>query len=135
MRLVDFHKLRRGVQLNAYPGADADLRPLLERLRGTLAATRVFESVEVGRTEDPDHLLIALCRIPAHVEAEDAARAIEQVWEDHLRYRFWESHATLVEKDHVEFQGATRADERGHYATVHIVVQKETVPAQRVAAK
>jgi hypothetical protein len=135
MRLVEYHKLRRGVQMNARPGMDAELRPLEERLRAGLAATGLFEEIEVGRTDDVDHLVIALCHFPGDLDAQHAADMIERLWQDHLRYGFWESHAVLVEKDHVEFQGATRADIRGHYATVHIVAQKASVPAQRVAAE
>jgi hypothetical protein len=133
MRLVDYHKLRRGVQSNARPGVATELRPLEAELQVALLATGVFEDVEVGRTDDVDQLLIALCRFPAETDAEQVAKVLEQVWQDRVRYGFWEAHAASVRKGHVEFQGATRADQRGHYATVHIVAQRASVPAQRVA--
>jgi hypothetical protein len=133
VKLVDYHKLRRAVQSNAHPGAASELRPLEERLRESLLATGLLVDVEVGRTDDVDHLLIALCSFPAEQDGEQVAAVLERLWQDRLRYGFWEAHATLVDEDQVEFQGATRADQRGHYATFHIVAQKATVPAQRVA--
>ena len=37
----------------------------------------------------------------------------------------------IAQPEHVEFQGATRFSSAGHYATVHLVAQKATIPAQR----
>jgi hypothetical protein len=134
MRLTEYRTLRRGVQTNAFPAQADDLRPLEERLYHDLTTTGVFDDVEVGTTDDVDHLLIALCRFRPELHQEDVAQLLERLWEDRLRYGFWAAHATLVDKEQVELQGATRAGVHGHYATVHIVAQRATVPAQRVAS-
>jgi hypothetical protein len=61
------------------------------------------------------------------------ARWLEGLWTNRLSYGFWEAHATLVDSDQVELEGATRAGLGGRYVTVHILAQKAAVPAQRVA--
>jgi hypothetical protein len=133
MRLVEYHKLRRAVQVNARPGAQPDLRTLEERLRDALAAAG-FADVEVGATDDPDRLVIGLCSFPARYPVQDVAEVLERLWQDHLRYGFWEAHTTLVESDQVELLAATRAGASGHYATLHVVAQRTAVPAQRTSS-
>ena len=38
----------------------------------------------------------------------------------------------MVDKEHVEFEAATRNSNSGPYVTVHLVAQKARIPAQRV---
>lgn len=135
MDLIQYHKMREGVQVNAFPGSAEELAALTDQLQRNLLSSGLFEEVEVGCTDDIDHLVIAMCTFPAHLTEAQVASRLERLWEDRLRYGFWEAHATLVDEDHVEFQGATRAGSNAHYATMHIVAQKATVPAQRVAAE
>ncbi len=132
MELLHFHKLRTGVQVNAAPGSAEAIARAAEDLKEGLLATGLFEEVEVDRTDNPDSLVIALCHFnPGLTEAQVAGR-LEQLWEDRLRYQFWEAHAMLLDEGHVEFEAATRSGSAGHYVTVHIVAQKAAIPAQRV---
>jgi hypothetical protein len=131
MDLMSFHRVRTGIQGNASPGRATDLETLESSLRGLLVASGLFEEVEVGVTDDPDRLVIALCRYrPFHTE-RDVAQRLEQIWEDRVRHPFWEAHAVHVEEGHVELEAATRAGRDGPYVTVHVVAQKGGVPAQR----
>ncbi len=131
MELIQFHKLRTGVQSNASPGSREDLTSVEAALKHSLEATGLFEEVEVETTEDPDHLVIGLCKFAPNLSESQVASRLEQLWEDRVRYQFWEAHATLVDEDHVEFEAATRSGTAGHYVTVHIVAQKATIPVQR----
>lgn len=134
MNLVQFHRLRTGIQTNASPGGDADLEVVENNLRQVLLSSGLFERVEVGHTDDPDHLVIALCQFrPFYTEA-DVAERLEQIWSDRIRYPFWEAHAFRVERGHVEFEAASRLSADGHYVTVHLVAQKARIPVQRAAA-
>lgn len=131
MDLLQFHKMRRAVQVNAFPGSGPELAPVEASLRDLLMASGLFEEVEVEHTDDPDQLVIALCKFrPFYTEA-DVARRLEHIWSDRVRYPFWEAHAIHVEDDHVEFEAATRHSSSGHYVTVHLIAQKAVVPAQR----
>lgn len=131
MELVDYRKLRHGVQLSARPATAAELRVLEARL-GEALRTAGFSQVETGATKDADRLAIALCGFPAHHPVGDVADVLERLWEDHLRYGFWEAHTILVEHDQVELLAASRTGERGRYATLHVVARQATVPVQRV---
>jgi hypothetical protein len=62
------------------------------------------------------------------------AHWIEQLWQQQLRYGFWEAHTVLVDDDQVEFLGATRSGLNGHYVTLHLIAQRAFVPVQRGAA-
>lgn len=134
MEITQFHKMRTAVQSNASPGSDTELGLLKQRLHDTLVSLGMFEDVEVDHTDDVDHLVIAMCRFPEQMSEAQIAQRLERIWEDKLRYGFWEAHATLVDEDHVEFEGATRTSTTGHYVTLHIVAQKARVPVQRVHA-
>jgi hypothetical protein len=131
MDLLNFHRMRTAIQVNASPGTGAELESVEETLRDMLMASGVFEEVEVEHTDDPDQLVIALCRFgPSYTEGAVAAR-LEEIWADRVRYPFWEAHAIATDQDHVEFEAASRASQDGHYVTVHLVAQKAAVPAQR----
>jgi hypothetical protein len=132
VELTNYHKMRTAVQSNASPGSPHDLRNIELRLQQSLMASGMFEDVEVGHTEDVNHLVIAMCKFPSQLTQAQVAARLEQLWEDRLRYGFWEAHAVLVDDDQVEFQGATRNSTAGHYVTLHIVAQKAPIPAQRV---
>lgn len=132
MELIQYHKMRTAVQANASPGRPDELVSAEHRLAQGLRDSGLFEEVEVGHTDNVDNLVIALCKFPEQLTEAQVAARLEQLWQDVLRYQFWEAHATLVDRDHVEFQGATRTGTNGHYVTVHIVAQKAFIPAQRV---
>ncbi|QNN51701.1 hypothetical protein [Nocardioides mesophilus] len=133
MDLLQFHRMRTAIQGSASPGRDTDLESVEQSLRDLLLRSGVFEDVEVGHTDDPDQLVIALCTFNPLVAEAEVARRLETIWRDRVSYPFWEAHALHVESEHVEFQAASRYSSRGHYVTVHLVAQKAPIPAQRVA--
>lgn len=131
MDILQFHRMRTAVQDNAFPGKETELSTVVGSLRDMLMRSGIFESVEVEHTDDPDQLVIALCKfLPFFTEA-DVARHLERIWGDRVSYPFWEAHAFHVENGHVEFEAATRHSSGGHYVTVHLVAQKAAIPVQR----
>ena len=123
--------MRTAVQDNAFPAKEGDLAPVEQSLRDLLMASGVFEEVEVEHTDDPDQLVIALCKFLPYFTERDVARHLERIWADRVSYPFWEAHAVHVEDEHVEFEAASRHSSGGHYVTVHLVAQKAKIPAQR----
>ena len=134
MEIAQFHKLRAAVQTNASPGTAAELRSVKDDLQRALATVGLFEEVEVDYTDDVDNLVIAMCTFPEQLSRSEIAHRLEVLWQDRLRYPFWEAHTVLVDRDQIELEGATRAGANGHYVTIHIVAQQARVPAQRSAA-
>ena len=124
--------MRTAVQDNAYPAKEGDLAPVEQSLRDLLMASGVFEEVEVEHTDDPNQLVIALCKFLPYFTEQDVARHLERIWADRVSYPFWEAHAFHVENEHVEFEAATRYSSGGHYVTVHLVAQKAKIPTQRL---
>lgn len=131
MQLMHFHTLRSGVQANASPATGRALVAMESFLRDTLSDTKLFDAVEVEHTDDPDQLIVALCQYRPNLTEDHVASLIEQVWEEKLRYPFWEAHSTRVDDGHVEFEAATREGPIGRYITVHLVAQRSAVPSQR----
>jgi hypothetical protein len=131
MELTKFHTLRTAVQGNAVPPSRVELSSMEGDLRDLLMTSGLFEDVEVETTDNPDALVIALCQFKPDLTEADIAGALEEIWNDRVRYPFWEAHSIIVAPEHVEFEGATRFSSVGHYATVHLVAQKARVPAQR----
>ena len=126
-----FHKLRSGVQGNAFPGSRKDLVTVERTLRDMLMSSGIFLHVEVEHTDDPDRLVVALCRFdPAYTE-QDIAEVMQWMWKDRVSYPYWEAHSLLVDNAHVEFQAATRTGHDGHYVTVHMVAEQVRIPTQR----
>lgn len=135
MDLLHFHTLRLAVQGNAYPGSGRDLQHVAENLRDLLVETGLFQEVEVESTDDPDQLVIGLCHFRPDLSEDDVAGVVERLWDERVRYPFWEAHALLLDDSYVEFEAATRSSGTGHYVTVHLVAQKAAVPAQRAPAE
>jgi hypothetical protein len=130
MDLIDFHRMRTAVQENSARAGDDDVVALERKVWSGLVSTGVFADVEVGHTDDPDRLVIAMCRFPGQVTADEAADALERLWLDRLRYGYWEAHATLVTRGQAELEAASRA-ESGHFVTLHVLAQQSPIPAQR----
>lgn len=131
MDLTHFHTLRTAVQDNAALPSAVALASLEGDLREMLLSSDLFEEVEVEITDNPDALVIALCQFKPDLGEDEIAASLERIWNDRVRYPFWEAHTTIVAPEHVEFEGATRFSSGGHYATVHLVAQKARIPAQR----
>ena len=132
MNLLQFHRMRSAIQVYASPGADHDLMNVEESLRDLLMGSGVFEEVEVDHTDDPDQLVIALCKFNPRYSEDEVASRLETMWGERVSYPFWEAHALHVEDEHVELEAATRYSDNGHYVTVHLVAQKAPIPAQRL---
>ena len=132
MELTHYKKLRTAVQSNSSPAVGEQITKLEDNLRDSLMATGFFEEVEVDHTDNIDGMVIAMCKFPAQMSEAEVAAKLEQAWQDRLRFGFWEAHATLVDFDQVEFQGATRTGSSGSYVTIHIVAQKAPIPAHRL---
>ncbi len=131
MKLLDFHKLRAAVQVNAYPGSGRELTTMEANLRDLLMASGLFESVEVEHTDDPDQLVVGLCEFHPNLSEHAIAERLEELWQDRVRYPYWSAHSLIVDAEHVEFEAATRISNTGPYVTVHLVAQKAHIPAQR----
>ena len=134
MRSIEYSKLRSGVQRNARPGSAADLRAAALELQRGLMGTGLFADVEVDATDDPDHLVVAMCTFHPALTEEEAAMWLEDVWNSHLRHSYWAAHSTLVVKGQVELQGATLSNLGGPYVTLHVVAQRAPIPVQRTAS-
>jgi hypothetical protein len=131
MQLMHFHTLRSGVQANASPARGQALVAMESILRDALKDTRLFDTVEVEHTDDPDQLVVALCQYRPNLTEDQVALTIEHLWDGQVRYPFWEAHSTSVDDGHVEFEGATREGPVGRYVTFHLVAQRSPVPSQR----
>lgn len=131
MQLMHFHVLRSGVQTNAAPAQGPALTAMEGILRDALVASGLFDSVEVGHTDDPDQLVIGLCSYRHLLHEQVVADRVTQLWTDRIAYPFWEIHAVVVDDGHVEIEGATRESAAGHYVTLHVVAQRSPVPTQR----
>lgn len=128
MNLVDFQLLRGGLKLNAAP-ATSRVRQVFEAaLREELLASGLFGEVEVGGTNEIDHLLVALGSFHHGFDEEQVAQAVERAWTA-LAFHHWQAHAFLLADGHVELQAATLDRPGGHFVTLHLVVQRAEVPA------
>lgn len=127
MRLVAFQMLRSGLQMNAAP-VTSQVREVVETgLLEELDATGLFEEIEVGSSDDPSRLVLALCTFRADVSEAEAERAIERAWTA-LAFHHWSAHAFLTEDGHVELQAATLDRPGGRFVSVHLVAQRAAAP-------
>ena len=132
MDLVSYHKLRTAVQHSATAGGAEELLAVERRLWSALVSTGTFADVEVDATDDPDRLVIAMCRFPGQRSVEEAAAELERLWLERVRYDFWEAHTLIASRGQVELEAASRAGATGHYVSLHVLAQQSVVPAQRV---
>jgi hypothetical protein len=131
MNLMQFHRMRTALQVNAGPGRGRNLESVERQLRRRLVESGLFDEVEVGCTDDPDRLVIALCRFHRSCSEADVAASLERIWTDQVCYPFWEAHAVRAANGHVELEAASRIGVGGHYVTVHLVAQRTVIPSQR----
>lgn len=131
MELGAFKTLRRAVQVNASFPSQRELGSVEQTLRDNLRLARVFTDIEVESTDNPDGLVIAMCKFPHDLSEADVARTMQAMWEEQVRYPFWAAYSLIVEPEIVELEGATRNSADGSYATVHLVALRDQFPAQR----
>lgn len=132
MDLMQFHKMRTAVQGTADAGSGTELASMERNLRDLLMASGIFEDVEVEHTDDPNQLVIAMCRFAPEYSEADIAAHLEELWDDRVRYPYWEAHTLVVDEAHVEFEAATRNSNTGPYVTMHLLAQKARIPSQRI---
>ena len=135
MRIIEYSKLRTGVQLNARPATLPEVRSIALELRRELMASGFFAAVEVDWTDNADHLVVAMCKFHPGLTDEQAGLRLEELWQEKVRFGYWAAHSTLVTKDQVELQGATLRTIGGPYLTLHVVAQRDRIPAQRVPSE
>jgi len=127
-----FHKLRLAVQENAHP-ADARSALLLQQtLQESLVNSRLFSEVELGRTDDPEQLVIGVCRCGEQILPWEAGMGLERLWRTAVADARWEAHAVECTETFLEFEGAVTLRDDGRYLTVHLVAEP---PAQVVHAE
>ena len=135
MDMTSFHKLRWAVQENAHradPRHAAALQAALER---SLRASRLFAEVELGRTDDPDQMVIGVCRCADDVAPWEAGVGVERLWGVVALETKWEAHAVGCTDSLMEFEGAVTIDDSGHYITVHLVAEPASVAEPSPAAE
>jgi hypothetical protein len=132
MQIAEYYTIRRGIR-NSAPAPDAEAMSAMQiELRAALLASGLFHTVEVGRTDDADRLVIAMCEFAPETDAAEAALALARLWTKQVAYGFWQANTLRVDKGHVELQGATRLSLFGHYVTVHLVAQEAPTPTRVV---
>lgn len=135
MQLVHFETLRLGVQRNASPASPRALAAFADTLSGLLDSTGLFTTVEVECTEDRDQLVAAMIEFRAGLPSQVVGAVVERLWEERLRFPWWEVHTTRLDDGFVEFQGATRESVAGRYLTLHLVALSAPVPVQRSSSE
>jgi hypothetical protein len=131
MQIAEYYTIRRAVQDNAPAPDEAATTAMEIELRAALLATGMFHTVEVGRTDDADRLVIAMVAFAPGIDASEAALALARLWTKQIAYGFWQAQTIRVDKRHVELQGATRLSLRGHYCTVHLIAEEAPEPVTR----
>lgn len=135
MDTTSFHKLRTAVQENANPADELMATRLRESLHAALSGSRLFGDVEFGRTDDPDQMVIGVCRCADDVLPWEAGMGIERLWASIANGVRWEAHTVGCTSSLMEFEGAVTVDESGHYITVHVVAEPSEATRAAIAAE
>lgn len=120
---ASFHVLRTAVQENARPADEGHAQFLQRRLSEALDASQLFDQVELGRTQDPDQLVIGLCRCAEGILPWEAGIGVERVWSSIAVDVPWESHSLACTDSLMEFEGAVTIDSSGHFITVRLLAE------------
>jgi hypothetical protein len=123
MDVTAFHKLRTAVQANAHPADAQHHQALATALQAAFERSGLFSEVELGTTDDPDRLVIGVCRCAADVLPWEAGIGVERLWKAAVVDRQWQAHTVGCTESLMEFEAAVTVDESGHYVTVNIVAE------------
>jgi hypothetical protein len=123
MDVTSFHKLRLAVQENANPADSALATHLRQSLQAALTGSRLFGEVELGHTDDPDQLVIGVCRCADEVLPWEAGMGVERLWQTVAADVPWEAHAVSCTDSLMDFEAAVTVDDTGRYITVHVVAE------------
>ncbi len=135
MRTTSFHKLRSAVQENANPADDIAATRLRKALHAGLTGSGLFGEVEFGHTEDPDQMVIGVCRCADGVLPWEAGVGVERLWLAVSADVRWEAHAVSCTDTLMEFEAAVTIDDSGHYVTVHVVAEPSQATTDALAAQ
>jgi hypothetical protein len=130
MDTFSFRKLRTAVQENTRPADGRSVVALQGALREALLDSRLFSEVELGCTDDPDRMVIGLCRCKRRVSPWEAGRVMERLWRTASADSTWEAHVVGSTESLMELEGAASVGHRGRYVTVHLVAQPSEWAAQ-----
>jgi len=133
MNIHDYNTIRTGLRFQARPAGEVSLSAFERDLEEALTESGLFHSIEVGRTEDTERLLIAMVGFAPDSDLQELAAALTDLWATEVGHRYWSASATVVAKGHIELQAASRESSQGEYVTLHVVAQAAPVPAQRPA--
>ncbi|SDP15832.1 hypothetical protein SAMN04489867_1579 [Pedococcus dokdonensis] len=123
MDVTSFHKLRLAVQENANPADSALATHLRHTLQAALTSSRLFAEVELGHTDDPDQLVIGVCRCADGVLPWEAGMGVERLWQTVSADVPWEAHTVSCTDSLMDFESAVTVDDKGRYITVHLVAE------------
>lgn len=123
MDVTSFHKLRLAVQENANPADSSLATHLRHALQAALSESRLFGEVELGHTDDPDQLVIGVCRCADGVLPWEAGLGVERLWQTVAADASWEAHSVSCTDSLMDFEGAVTVDDKGRYITVHVVAE------------
>ena len=126
MDIASFHRLRAALQENAHPASAQAAVGIQRTLHDALMGSRLFAEVELGRTQDPDQMIVGVCRCADRVLPWEAGMGVERLWRRASADTAWEAHGVACTESLMEFEGAVTVDDSAHYVTVHLVAQ----PAQ-----
>lgn len=135
MDITAFHKLRTAVQENANPADDLTATRLRHSLHTALTASRLFDEIEFGHTEDPTQMVIGVCRCADDVLPWEAGMGVERLWLSVTTEVPWEAHTIGCTDTLMEFEGAVTVDNSGHYVTVHVVAEPSAATKDAIAAR
>jgi hypothetical protein len=138
MELMAFQKLRGGLTMNVSPASGIELEAAESRLRTLLTSSAMFGHVEVDKTGEADHLLVAMVYYRPELCEQDIVNYLEKLWVGELRYLGWDAHSFLVEDGQVELQAATMHGDASHYVTLHVMARAgipadAAIPTQRAS--
>ena len=111
--MAGFHRLRLAVQQNAGEAGPLPTMALHRELEQALAGSGLFETVELGRTEDPNQMVIGLCRCDSEILPWEAGLGVERLWRAVTGDFDWEAHTVECTESMMEFEGAVTVDDRG----------------------
>ena len=123
MDTTSFHKLRTAVQENANPADDLSATRLRDSLHAALTGSRLFSEIEFGHTEDPNQMVIGVCRCADGVLPWEAGMGVERLWGAVAAEVPWEAHTVGCTDTLMEFEAAVTVDASGHYVTLHVVAE------------
>jgi len=135
MDTTSFHRLRTAVQENGNPADDSSTTRLRDAFRDALAGSRLFGEVELGHTEDPNQMVIGVCRCADGVLPWEAGMGVERLWTALAADTRWEAHTVACTESLMEFEGAVTLDDGGRYVTVHVVAEPSEAMKQAAAAE